>query len=272
MQSFLEANRVNWDERADIHVEDTTGAYAIERFLAGEDVLYPIEAAEIGDVAGLDVLHLQCHIGLDTLCLARRGARATGLDFSATAIGHARGFAERTGLQAHFVEGEVYDAPHLVGEGRFDLVYTTWGTITWLPSITLWADTIARLLRPGGRLYFADTHPVIATLEEVDGRIVPTFNWRTPASVPIASTVATTYTGDPRPLQNSQNFEWLHPVSDTLMALIGAGLAIERIAEHEALPYALFPMMKLHPDRLYRLPPGMPRLPLAISLVARKAA
>ena len=91
MQSFLEANRVNWDERADIHVEDTTGAYAIERFLAGEDVLYPIEAAEIGDVTGLDVLHLQCHIGLDTLCLARRGARATGLDFSATAIGHAGG-------------------------------------------------------------------------------------------------------------------------------------------------------------------------------------
>src|SRR5215211_2432872 len=100
MSSYLDANRASWDERADIHAEDLTGAYAIERFLGGEDVLFPIEASEIGDVSGLKVLHLQCHIGIDTLCLARRGASVTGIDFSAAALRHATDFALRTGLRA----------------------------------------------------------------------------------------------------------------------------------------------------------------------------
>src|SRR6185295_1350761 len=138
--------------------EDLTGAYGIERFLAGEDVLYPIEAAEIGDVSGLKVLHLQCHIGLDTLCLARRGARVTGLDFSAAALRHARGFANDAGIEARFVHGEVYDAAVLCGTD-FDLVYATWGTISWLPDIRRWGAVVAALLKPGGALYFADQHP-----------------------------------------------------------------------------------------------------------------
>src|SRR5437764_8328889 len=123
VSTFLETNRVSWDERADIHIEDLTGAYGIERFLAGEDVLFPIEAAEIGDVRGLKVLHLQCHIGLDTLCLARRGADVTGLDFSAAALRHAGELAERAGLAARFIHGEVYDAAALCGID-YDLVYT----------------------------------------------------------------------------------------------------------------------------------------------------
>ena len=269
MEAYLDANRAHWDERADIHAEDLTGAYAIERFLAGEDVLFPIEAAEIGDVTGLNALHLQCHIGIDTLCLARRGARVTGLDFSDSALKHARDLAAQAKLEARFVLGDVYDAPALVG-GGFDLVYTTWGTITWLPDIHRWGAAIAAVLKPGGRLYFADTHPAIAPLEEIDGRLIPTFNWRTPSSLPLAFTVSQTYTGDPRPLLNTQNFEWLHPVGDILMALIDNGLAIERIAEHETLPYGLFPMMKVGEDRLYRLPAGMPRLPLSLSISAVK--
>ena len=106
-----------WTTRADIHVEDVTGAYAVERFLAGEDVLYPIEAGEVGDVSGLKLLHLQCHIGLDTLSLARRGADATGIDFSPNALRHAREFAAKAGLAARFVEGDVYRAPEIAGTG-----------------------------------------------------------------------------------------------------------------------------------------------------------
>ena len=270
MESFLDVNRANWDERADIHIEDATGGYAIERFLAGEDVLFPIEAAEIGDVTGLETLHLQCHIGIDTLCLARRGARVTGLDFSPNALRHARDLAAKTGLAARFVQGEVYEAPALVG-GGFDLVYTTWGTINWLPDIRRWGVVIASVLKPGGRLYFADGHPSLAVLDEVDGRPVPTFNWRTPSSLPLEFKPEQTYSGDPRPLVNARNFEWIHPISDIVMALIDNGLRIERMAEHEALPWAMFSVMKEGTDRLYRLPPGLPRLPLAISLSAIKA-
>ena len=269
MATYLDANRANWDERADVHIEDTTGAYSLAPFLAGEDVLSPIEAAGIGDVAGLDLLHLQCHIGIDTLCLARRGARVTGLDFSENAIRHAAALAHRAGIEARFVLGDVYQAPDRVGD-VFDVVYTTWGTICWLPDIRRWGTTVAALLRPGGRLYFADTHPMIQPLEEVDGRLVPTFGYRTPTGTPLAFTANQTYTGDTRQFLATDNFEWIHPLSDILMALIDAGLAIERVGEHEALPWQMFPMMTKGIDRMWRLPAGHPRLPLSLSIVARK--
>ena len=272
MERYFEVNRANWDERADIHAEDVTGAYAIERFLAGEDVLFPIEAAELGDIEGADALHLQCHIGVDTLCLARRGARAIGLDFSSAALDHARSIAERAGLAVRFVHGTVYEAPALLGESAFDLVYTTWGTITWLPDVRRWAEVIARVLRPGGRLYFADLHPMIATLEEIDGRLTPIFTWRTPASVPLSFQTAQTYTGDPREMDNPQTYEWNHPISDIVMALIDAGLVLTRMSEHEALPWQMFPMMVAGADRLWRLPPGAPHLPLSLTLEAVKPA
>jgi SAM-dependent methyltransferase len=205
MSSFLDANRANWDERADIHAEDSTGAYGIARFLAGEDVLFPIEAAEIGDVAGLDVLHLQCHIGIDTLCLARRGARVTGLDFSEKSLSHARELAAKAGLPARFVQGNVYSAPALVG-GLFDLVYTTWGTVAWLPDIRLWGEVIGSLLRPGGRFYFADTHPSFATMEQVNDQLVPTFNWRTPSSIPLEFTTTQNLYRRPAPFDQRAEF------------------------------------------------------------------
>jgi len=269
MSSYFDANRASWDERADIHIEDRTGFYGVERFLAGGDTLTPIDAAEIGDVDGLRILHLQCHIGLDTLSLARRGAVATGLDFSAVALGHASDLARRAGVDATFVEGDVYAAPRLVGND-FDLVYTTWGTIPWLPDIGRWGAVIAAVLKPGGRLHFADTHPACAVLEEVDGRLTPTFGYRTPHSVPLEFNDGQTYTGDPRPLAAKMNFEWIHPVSDILMALIDSGMRIERIAEHEALPWQMFPMMVEGEDRMWRLPAGMPSLPLSLSLDAVK--
>src|SRR5881392_720914 len=132
MTDHVDINRRNWDERAAIHARDATGDYMLDRFRAGEDALHSIEAAELGDIAGKRVLHLQCHIGRDTLCLVRRGATATGLDFSGAALDVARGLSRETGLAAEFVEGTVDQAPRLT-PGPFDLVFSTWGTICWLP-------------------------------------------------------------------------------------------------------------------------------------------
>jgi 2-polyprenyl-3-methyl-5-hydroxy-6-metoxy-1,4-benzoquinol methylase len=134
MADPTDINRRSWDERAAIHSRDTTGFYSLDRFRAGENALNGIEAAELGDVRGKHVLHLQCHIGLDTLRLVRLGAIATGLDFSGEAVTSARRLAEETGLNADFVQGTVDDAPSLT-PGPFDLVFTTWGVLCWLPDM-----------------------------------------------------------------------------------------------------------------------------------------
>lgn len=267
--AYLDANRRNWDERAAIHARDETGFYRIGRFLAGEDILYGIEAAELPPLQGKRVAHLQCHIGLDTLSLARRGARVVGLDFSPTAIEKARAFALESGLGATFVLGSVYDARNLIDD-TFDLVYVTWGTISWLPDVRRWAAVAASLLREGGRLYFADTHPGALAFEEIDGVIRPAYGWRTPADAPLAFDEATTYTGAADRLDNRRSYEWIHPLSEILTGLAEAGLRLDFLHEHELLPYRLFPSMVPAGDRLFALPPGAPSMPLAISLMATK--
>ena len=270
--SFFDINRRSWDERVAIHRRDVTGFYSVETVLAGGDKLNAIEAAEIGDVRGLRIAHLQCHFGLDSLCLARRGATVVGLDFSSAAVAEARSLAAATGLSATFVEGNVYDARSLV-EGDFDLVYVTWGAINWLPDIRRWGAVVASLLRPGGRLYLAESHPSTLCLDEIDGviRAGSKYRWRTPPDEPIHEEAPTTYNGDPTELANPETREWIHPFSEILGGLIAAGMRLDRLNEFEALTWPLFPMMQEGPDGLYRLPEGAPALPLAFSLQMTKA-
>jgi SAM-dependent methyltransferase len=265
----IDINRRNWDERAGIHARDATGAYMLDRFRAGEDALHPIEAAELGDVSGKHVLHLQCHIGRDTLCLVRRGAAATGLDFSAVALDVARRLAEETGLNARFVQGTVDDAPRLT-PGPFHLVFTTWGTICWLPDVRVWAKAIASVLLPGGELYLADAHPGFLILEAHAGSLAPTYDFQTPADRPLTFVDATTYTGDPTVMANQSTLQWIHSLSAIFTALIDAGLTITMFHEHEVLPWRGLPCLVPASDRLWRLPDGQPRIPLSFSLRAKK--
>ena len=267
----LDINRRNWDERAGIHARDTTGDYMLDGFRRGEDALHEIEAEELGDIKGKRVLHLQCHIGLDTLCLVRRGAVATGLDFSSVALSVARGLAEETGLKANFVKGTIDETPKLT-PGPFELVFTTWGTICWLPDVKVWADVIASVLAPGGELYFADGHPSFNLLEEKAGRLVPTYDFQTPADRPLEFIDATTYTGDPTIMTHQSTRQWIHSLSAIFGALFDAGLTITMFREHEVLPWQGLPSLVRASARLWRLPDGHPRLPLSFSLRARKGA
>jgi len=269
MMDPIEVNRRNWDERASIHGRDATGDYMLDRFRAGEDALHAIEAAELGDISGKRVLHLQCHIGRDTLCLVRRGAVATGLDFSAAALSVARRLGDETGLKANFVQGTVDQAPHLT-PGNFDLVFTTWGTICWLPDMKAWARVVASVLAPGGELYFADAHPGFLMMEESAGRLVPAHDFQTPADRPLEFVNATTYTGDPTIMTHQSTREWIHSLSAILGSLIDAGLAIAMFREHEVLPWRGVPSLVPASDRLWRVPDGHPRIPLSLSLRARK--
>jgi SAM-dependent methyltransferase len=262
-------NQATWDELAAIHVRDANGFYAVERFRRGEDILMAIESDEIGDVAGRHLLHLQCHIGLDTLCLARRGATVTGLDFSGAAIAAAQGLAAEAGLKALFIKADVYDAIAVL-EGGFDIVYVSWGSLNWLPDIWRWADIVSGLLAPGGFLYLVEQHPFISIMRERDGRIEPFYAWRTLMEHPILTEMSSTYTGDGTRLTNGRMHEWEHPLSDIITALLASGLRLDFLHEHEVLPWRRLPMMVPSADRMYCLPDGQVPVPLAFSLKAWK--
>jgi SAM-dependent methyltransferase len=268
-QEFFNANRKNWDERVAIHRRDETGFYLVEQVLKGLDKLNAIEAQEIGDIRGKRIAHLQCHFGLDSLCLAAGGATVVGLDFAPSAIAEARRLASQLARKAIFVEGNVYEARTLL-DGLFDIVYVTWGAINWLPDLKMWAQQVSSLLQEGGYLYLAESHPAILCFEWIDGRIVPHYDWRTPADQPTSSDLPFTYNGASDRLRNTRTYEWIHPLSDIIGSLREAQLTIDWYHEHAALTWPLFPNMVKSEDGLYRLPTGFPQLPLAFSLKAVK--
>jgi len=270
MDEHTRVNRLNWDNRAELHATDSTGSYRIAEVLAGGSSLHALETRELGDISGRDIAHLQCHIGLDTLSLKHLGARSvTGLDFSAKAIAAAQSFARQAGTQARFVEASVYDAPGAL-DGTYDLVFVTWGTICWLRDIRAWGQVVAQVLRPGGRLYLLDAHPTMLQFEARDGRVELDFDWRTPAEAPLLFDEAQTYTGDTRSLTHTLNYEWIHPLSDVVNALIGAGLTIDFLNEHDVVAWPAFPFMIETGKDEFSLPEGMTKVPLSFSIGASR--
>lgn len=275
--AFLDANRAHWDELVAVHVASTgPDGYDVEALRRGERRLHAIEESELGPVEGLDVLHLQCHFGVDSLILAQRGARVTGLDFSPSAVRTARALAAELGLDARFVEGDLYAAPQLI-DGRFDLVYVTWGTICWLPDLPGWGRVAAHFLKPGGRFYFCDAHPAARVFDdsgEAAGLPLGTLRVHYPyfhGAEPTANTVTEDYADPTAEIRNQRSFEWEHSVSDVVNAVIGAGLGLEWLHEHDEIAWRLLPVLVPGNHGQYRWPDGFePRLPLSLSLSARR--
>jgi SAM-dependent methyltransferase len=260
-------NRAWWDERTPIHSE--SDFYDLEGFLADPTAthLRPFDLDEVGDVAGKTLVHPQCHFGLDTLSWARRGARVTGLDFSAPAIETARAAAARLGIDADFVAGDVYDAVGLVGGRTFDVVYTGLGAITWLPDIRRWAQVMAALTAPGGLFYLAEFHPLHHVFGDDDLTVEHSYFDRGPQRWDEPGT----YVDFHAPTEANVTYEWTHGIGDVVSAIIDAGLTIELLHE---LDYTLFPRWPflVHDEaaRQYRMPEGRPSLPLIYSVRARK--
>lgn len=262
-------NRASWDERVAIHLGP--GGYDLAPLRAGQGRLNAIEEAELGSVAGLRVLHLQCHFGSDTLVLAGRGAEITGLDFSAPAIEAARELSANLGLPARFVQSDLYDAPAAIPEpGSFDLVFITWGTICWLPDVGRWARVIAHFLRPGGALYFADAHPVAYVFDDMAaGEAAGRPGWLAPyfGAEPIPYDDAADYVDPNARLANSRQVNWLHPLGSILDALGDAGLRLEWLHEHPRVTWQMFRCLVRDADGCWTWP-DRPWLPLAVSLRA----
>ena len=262
-------NCANWDERVAIHMAPASD-YEIDLLRQGDYVLHPIEEAELGPVAALRLLHLQCHFGLDTLALAQKGAKVTGLDFSGPAISAARSLAAEIGIDATFVQSDVYEARVAV-EGEFDRVFTSWGTINWLPDIRAWAKVVASMLSSGGEFYFADVHPAALIFDDDVAGASGMPGWFSPYFRQSAMVIddARDYANPLARLSNPRTHQFMHPVANVVQALLDAGLQLTMLHEHDTLAWKAFGCMVETEGRLYRLP-GEPWLPLSYSLKAIK--
>ena len=239
-----ETNRANWDDRAAAHAVDGDLGYGIDRFVTDRDALSDVvrfDRERLGDITGLRTVHLQCHIGTDTLSLARLGARVTGLDFSSVSIEKARALVARTGDDVDFVESDVYAATDVLDAGGFDLVYTGIGALCWLPSIDRWAATVSSLLRPGGRLFIREGHPVLWSMnEELDDDLHLRFPYFEPAE-PLEWDSDATYVATDRPLTATKTYEWNHGMGEIVTALLDHGLRITGLVEHRTVPWEALP-------------------------------
>jgi SAM-dependent methyltransferase len=274
MDDFVGVNRANWDERVASHLE----AYEANAFADDATAVSGIvnDDAEVirqylpgGSMSGLKLVHLQCHIGLDTLSWARLGADVTGIDFSAESIRAARNLADRAGIVARFETSTVDDAPGTVRD-TFDIVYTSVGVLAWLPRLDTWATSIHALLKPGGVFYVRDSHPILNAIDydRGDGLFVlkqPYFE----TDLPTRYDHGTTYAADDIRLENTTTYEWSHSLSEIIQSLLTAGLSITAFAEGKTIPWKALPSLVETPAG-YVLPDNPDAIPLEFSLVARR--
>jgi SAM-dependent methyltransferase len=240
---YLRINRANWDERAPAHA--ASPGYQVAELIADPTMLSGVVAFDrprLGDIAGLRGVHLQCHIGTDTLSLSRLGATMTGLDFSPPALAEARRISAACGQQIEFVESNVYDSVDALGKERFDLVYTGIGAIGWLPDIARWARTVAALLVPGGRLFMREGHPMLFTLADgrIDGLLVVEHPYFEMAD-PLIWDEPGTYVETDVDFQHTVTHEWNHGLGEIVTALLDAGMAITGLVEHQSIPWEGLP-------------------------------
>jgi SAM-dependent methyltransferase len=263
-------NRENWDDRVRVHAQSTL--YDLPGYRARPySTLRPFEEAEIGDLAGRSLVHLQCHMGQDTLSWARQGAgRVTGVDFSAPAIDTARALAADTGVadRARFVVSDVYEAPAALDGERFDVVYTGIGALVWLPDLTRWAGVVASLLKEGGALYLVEFHPVTDMLDDETGHRVAHDYFR---DGPHVEDFAYTYTDGPE-LAKTRTVQFHHTMGELITAIAAAGLRIEFLHEYDYTLFTRYETLRPEQDGFtYRFPPGEPNVPLMYSLRATRA-
>lgn len=242
-QQYFEENRKLWDSRVEVHVK--SDLYKMESFLAGHTSLTEIERHALGDVSGKTVLHLQCHFGQDTLSLAREGALVTGVDFSGKAIEKAREISQETGLHATFIESNIYDLPSIL-EGSFDIVFTTFGAIPWLPDLETWAGIIGRYVKKGGIFYIAEFHPTLY-LFNFDNYQVEYGYFQT--KLPYEEIVQGSY-ADKEGKTGGKEYFWNHSLSEVLNPLMKQGMSLVQFNEFDFSPYNCFPnMMERSPGR-----------------------
>ncbi len=265
----IAANKRNWDARAPIHV--ASNFYGI-----GErdplNWFAAFEWRDLGDLAGRDVLHLQCHLGVETMALALKGARTTGLDISGVSVHEARRIAHDAGLAIEYVQADVYDAAAALGERRFDVVYTGKGALCYLPDLSEWAATVARLLKPGGFLYVAEFHPLLNALGPTqkphDGAdLLLRYDYLGGGGA-VERNSQYSYTDGPALEGDTVHYEWPHGLGEVVTALAITGFTVASLTETRLLPWRRWPQMVRNDGGWWEMPPNEPRIPLLYGLKA----
>lgn len=269
MDKYREANRELWNNWANINAASKT--YDVEAFRQGKSSLNPLELGEVGDVAGKTLLHLQCHFGKDTLTWARMGATVTGADFSDRAIEIARGLSAEIGVPATFVLSDLYNLPNAL-TGQFDIVFTSYGALSWLPDIRGWARVVAHFLKPGGMFYVADFHPFAYVFEnEENGEgLHVVYAYENLPDSPLRFETQGNY-ADSEADYKGVEYGWNHPLGDIVTALTDAGLRIEFLHEQRySVDGAMFKGLERSEDGYYRLKDPILReaIPLMFSIKA----
>ena len=262
---FIEANRALWNEWTRIH--ERSEFYDLESFKRGGIRLRQHELDEVGEVRGKDLVHLQCHFGIDTLSWARLGATVTGVDFSEEAVALATSLAQELGLGARFVQANALDLPREL-DGSFDVAYTSHGVIGWLPDLAAWARGIERVLRPGGFFYMAEVHPIVLVFDDDEGvtELRPRYPYFERAE-PLAFSVQGSYADRTANVDARTEYSWVHSFGDIVTALAETGLRIEFLHEWPFLDWPL-PFLQKRGD--VWVFPGPGELPLSFSLRAAK--
>ena len=242
-ENRLGANRAHWDDLAEIHPD--TDFYDVEAFRAGESSLDWLEREGVGSVEGKSLLHLQCHFGMDTLSWLREGADSVvGADFSETAIETARELAKEAGFddQATFVESDLYELPDVLDE-QFDVVFTSYGVLNWLPDIEGWAEVVAHFLKPGGRFFIAELHPISHVFMDlwVDDDGIARSDWPYFSDDPLTFDEDGSYADFEANVEHTVTHEWSHSLGEIVTTLVDAGLVIDELREHSFASWEQFP-------------------------------
>jgi SAM-dependent methyltransferase len=272
MSDYLQLNKANWDERAPLHAASPDyGAKSFEQDPSFLSAVVRFDLPRLGDISGLRGVHLQCHIGTDTLSLSRLGARMTGLDFSPASLAQARALALRCGAAVDFIESDVYAAAEVLPRAAFDLVYTGIGALCWLPRIDRWAGAVSALLKPGGRLFIREGHPVLWSIDQArqDALVIGYPYFERPD--PMVWNETSTYVETDTPLQSTTTHEWNHGMGEIVSALLAHGMEITGLVEHDSVPWEALPgQMHLADDGEWHLSHHPERMPLSYTLQAVK--
>ena len=264
MDERLRINRNNWNERAPVHA--ASDFYDVAGFKAGRITLTDIERQEVGDVSGKTLLHLQCHFGLDTMSWSRLGAKATGVDFSDAAIGLARALEEELGLGVRFICSNIYDLPDALEE-QFDIVFTSYGVLDWLPDIARWAEVVSNHLKPSGVFYIVEFHPFANVFEPSEsGDMAPVYRYFHHEL--FLEGGEPSYAG--MEIIETPTYEWPHSLGDIVCVLIDAGLKIEFLHEFPFTCYQAYPVMERGDDGWWRFPKHNESFPQMFSIRATR--
>ena len=274
-------NKERWDLLADIHVKaaeaGTARYYDLKAFKEGKSSLFPIEIAELPDLKGKRVLHLQCHFGMDSISLTRMGAEVVGIDFSANAIEAANKLAQELGVNTTFLHSDIYKLIETMPEDEksFDFVFTSHGVLVWLSDIKAWGQIIAHFLKPGGQFYVIDSHPISFMFDDepgtMDFKVVhPYFNNGKPFRFESEGTYIDEDIVNNPSIGPTVSYEWNHSLSDIVMALIDAGLTIDFLHEHAESSWQVYSFAKQVENGNWVVNQDGLNTPLSFSILASK--